>query len=93
MRESLWRVKHVIGLDGLKNAGTISQNLFDKANEVRLWGNMAKHEGLHESITASDAEDLLTYVELILNAVYVEPAKLANLKQKRESVEHRPKTT
>jgi hypothetical protein len=82
--EALWRNKGVSGLNELRDKGTISSSLFDQATEVRLWANVAKHKLIHEPIEREDAEQLLGYLEAILHTVYVEPARFAALKQKRE---------
>ena len=82
--EALWRNKKVSGLNELKEKGSISPTLFDQATEVRLWANMAKHELAHKVVAKEDAEQLLGYLEAILDAVYVQPARFAALKQKRE---------
>jgi hypothetical protein len=85
--ETLWRDKKVSGLNQLKEDGIISPALFDRATEIRLWAGIIKHKTLAESVSKDDAEQLLTYLEMILNAVYVEPQKFDGLKQKREKIE------
>lgn len=85
--ESLWQNKKVSGLNQLRDDGIISQRLFDRATEIRLWGDIVKHEPIAESVSKDDAEELLTYLEDILNHVYVEQARYEALKQKREEIE------
>lgn len=85
--EALWREKHVSGLNQLKENGVISQALFDRATEVRLWAGIIKHETLSEVVSKDDAEQLLTCLEVILNDVYVEPSRLEALKKKRKQME------
>ncbi|GAG40223.1 unnamed protein product, partial [marine sediment metagenome] len=82
--EALWRDKEVSNLNGMKDKGIISSNLYDRANEVRLFGNVAKHELVPDAVEKEEAEQLLAYLEAILNAVYVEPKRLDSLRQKRE---------
>jgi hypothetical protein len=84
--ESLWQNKKVSGLNQLRDDGIISQRLFDRATEIRLWGDIVKHEPIAESVSKEDAEELLTYLEDILNHVYVEQARYETLKQKREGI-------
>lgn len=84
--ESLWQDKKVSGLNQLLEKGIISQRLFDRATEIRLWGDIVKHEPIAESVSKDDAEELLTYLEDILNHVYVEQARYEALKQKREQI-------
>ena len=88
--EALWREQKASGILDLKNKGIISPQLYDRANEVRLWGNVAKHELVADVVAKEDAEQLLAYVDALLNAVYVEPKRFDNLKQKREQIEKRP---
>ncbi len=84
--ESLWQNKKVPGLNKLLEKGIISQRLFDRATEIRLWAGIVKHEPIAESVSKDDSEELLTYLEDILNHVYVEQARYEALKQKREQI-------
>jgi hypothetical protein len=84
--ESLWQNKKVSGLNQLQDDGIISPRLFDRATEIRLWGDIVKHKPLAESVSKDDAGELLTYLEDILNHVYVEPAHYKARKQKRERI-------
>ena len=85
--ESLCQDKKVSGLNQLKADGVISPMLFDQATEIRLWAGIIKHKPLTESVSKDDAEQLLTYLEMILNRVYVEPMHLESLKLKRQSLD------
>ena len=85
--ESLCHNRKVSGLNQLQEDGIISSTLFERATEIRLWAGIIKHKPIAESVSKEDAEQLLTYLELILNAAYVEPKKFENLKQKREQIE------
>lgn len=85
--EALWRDQQVSGLDELKGKGVISVTLYKRANEVRLWGNVAKHELIPDVVERDDAEQLLGYLEILLNEVYVEPKRLEGLAKKREQLE------
>lgn len=89
--EASWREQRVSGLQELKDEGIISPQLYHQAKEVRLWGNVVKHEQpMPEAVTKEDAEQLLTYLEAILNAIYIEPKRLAALAQKREQLKKKP---
>jgi hypothetical protein len=82
--EASWREQRVSGLQDLKDKGVISPSLYNQANEVRLWGNVVQHDQpMPQVVTEDDAEQLLTYLEAILNAIYIEPKRLAALAQKR----------
>lgn len=84
--EALWRDRNVSGLNELKSQGIISSNLYDRANEVRLWGNVAKHEPITDVVEKEDAGQLLCYLEVILNDIYVEPKRLDSIAKKREQL-------
>jgi len=85
--EALWRDKEVSSLKELYEKGTISKHLFEQADEVRRWGNIAKHEPIPDVVEKDDAEQLHAYLEAILDHVYVQTARLAALKQKRQGLE------
>ena len=67
--------------------GVVSKALFDRATEIRLWAGVTKHKPIAESVSKEDAEHLLGYLRAILDHIFVEPAKLDVLKQKREQLE------
>lgn len=85
--EAVWREQKASGLNELRDKGIISLQLYKRANEVRLWGNVAKHELIPDVVEKDDAEQLLTYLEVLLNDVYVEPKRLDSLRHKREQIE------
>ena len=85
--EALWRDKEVSGLNELKERGIISEQLFDRATEIRLWANLIKHEVVVEVVTQTEVNELLVYLEAITNSVYVEPKRLSDMKRKREEIE------
>lgn len=87
--ESLCQNKGVSGLNQLRDDGIISPRLFDRATEIRLWAGIVKHKPIAESVTKDDAEELLTYLDDILNHVYVEPAHYKARKEKREEIENK----
>lgn len=83
--ESVCQDKKVARLNELLSKGVISQALFDRATEIRLWAGIVKHESLSGGVDEEDAKQLLTYLEVILNEVYVEQRRLEELKKKREN--------
>ena len=85
--EALWREQGASGLKELKEKGVISEGTYKRANEVRLWANVAKHELIPDVVEEEDAEQLLTYVGIIMNAVYVEPKRLSKLSERRKQLE------
>ena len=84
--EALWREQGASSLQDLMEAGVISPQLYRRTSEVRLWGNIAKHKFAPDVVEKEDAEQLLLYLELILDAVYVEPERLSRLTRKREQL-------
>lgn len=84
--ESLWQQQDASGLNDLKTKEVISSRLFSRATEIRLWAGLVKHEFIHEIVTREETEELLTYLDEILHDVYVQPAHLAALAQKREQI-------
>jgi len=85
--ESLWQNKKVSGLYDLLDEGIISQTLYDRANEIRHWAGITKHKPIAKPVSEEDAEELLAYLDVILNHVYVEPKSFKALKKKRERIE------
>jgi hypothetical protein len=87
--EHLWNNQKVSGLEELKRQEIISPRLCRRANEIRLWGNLVKHVPMIDPVTKEDAEQLLGYLELILDEVYVEPNRLINLTDRRKGFDNR----
>jgi hypothetical protein len=79
---AMQREQGVSNLKELMGKGAISNILYKQADQVRLWGNMVGHEDIPEAITKEDCEQLLTYLETLLDAVYVQPIRLSTLTQK-----------
>jgi hypothetical protein len=88
--ESICQNKNVSGLNKLHEDGIISKNLFEKATEIRLWAGIIKHKPISESVSKEDADKLLTYLDVILDDVYVEPQRLASLGEKRKRMKKKP---
>lgn len=84
--EHVWHEQGVSGLNELTEKGIIPTRLFKRATEVRLWGNLEKHQLIIEPIAAEDAEQLVGYVQIILDEVYVEPQRLDDLTKNRKKL-------
>ncbi len=82
---AIQRERSVSNLKGLLDQGLISATLYSQADEVRLWANLLGHEDVPGDVSQEDCQQLVAYIEALLNALYVEPAKLARLKEKRKS--------
>ena len=81
----LQREQKAGSLDELKDRGTISRLLHQQANEVRLWANIVGHEDYSpDTISAESCEELVEYVDSLLDAVYVQPARLASHQARRK---------
>ena len=82
----LLRDKKAAGLKELLDKEVISGMLYGhygQSDEVRLWANMIGHEDFSlESVTPEAVEELIGYVEALLDATYAEPLRLQGLKQK-----------
>ncbi len=70
-------------LDDLIAKGVITPVLAGQAHEVRLWANATGHEDVASEPSAEDVEQLLAYMDLLFETIYVHPEKLAALKKKR----------
>lgn len=80
------REQDVSNLKELRDKGIISNTLYVQADQVRLWANMIGHEEVPETISKEDAEQLLAYLGMLLDTVYVQPKQLSDLSQKREQL-------
>ncbi len=79
--------RQVKNLKDLVAQGKLSPSLYQQADEVGLWANSVGHEELPvDSPEPADVDQLLEYARVVLNAVYVEPARLVALREKRKAV-------
>jgi len=85
--EHLWREQRACNLKDLVDRDVISKKLFSQADEVRRWANIVKHEFILDPVSKEEAEQLLGYMGVLLDHVYVEPRKLADLTEKRKRKE------
>lgn len=84
--EHVWHEQNVSGLAELRDKGILPPALYKRVEQIRLWGNLQKHELITEAVSLEDAEQLLSYLEILLNEVYVEPKRLDALAQKRKDL-------
>ena len=82
---ALQRNMGITRLEELQGKG-ISNTLYKQADEVRLWANMFGHEDVPEKVDKDDCEQLMTYIETLLNAIYVEPKRFSDLNNKRQQL-------
>jgi len=51
---------------------------------VRLWANATGHDDVPPDMPAAgDVDELLAYMDLLFDTIYVQPEKLRRLQQKR----------
>ena len=68
----------------------LSPSLFDAANEPRKWGDVTAHVNYDPlDITIEDVAELVEYLDLVLEMVYLLPAKFDRSKLRRKAVEER----
>ena len=67
----------------LVDKGKITQLLWGQADEVRQWANATGHDEDPPTPSKEDGEQLLGYIELLFDTLYVQPVRLLALKQKR----------
>ena len=84
----LQRDKNAANFAELRDKGLISTMLYEQANEVRLWANVVGHEDFDpDALTTDLCEELVDYVESLLDSAYVQPARLAEHRRKRAEAE------
>jgi hypothetical protein len=65
----------------------LPKSLFDTANEPRLWGHVVAHDDFDpESVTDEQVKDLLSFLDVFLDMLYVTPAKLERARSSRREI-------
>ena len=86
-RDAKGRTKQLFELiDALHSGGLITKDLKESAHEVRLLGNYGAHvqdDGLDRA-TSEEAEGVREIAWQLLHALFVAPAKTAQLREKRQ---------
>ena len=85
---ALQREQNVTGLQQLKDNGSISLRLHNQADEIRLWANMIAHEDVPDPVSEEDCKELLTYMEMLLESIYVQPKRLEALTTQRKKLKN-----
>ena len=67
----------------LVDKGKITQLLWGQADEVRQWANATGHDEDPPTPSKEGGEQLLGYIELLFDTLYVQPVRLLAFKQKR----------
>jgi len=69
-------------IDEIASKGVISNDLKELAHSVRLIGNDGVHPN-DEEVTKEDAEEILNLAEQFLDIIFVAPAKVKEIKEKK----------
>ena len=67
-------------LKSLADTGKIPQTLVDVALHLKQLGNLGAHFDVNDDVTVEDVSIILDFVELILDYLYVAPAKIQAVK-------------
>lgn len=70
----------------VEEKGIISPTLYKQADEVRLWANTIGHEAIVGDIEQDDVEQLLNFVKILFDTIYVNTKKVTDLAQKRKKL-------
>ena len=66
--------------------------LYQQADEMRLWANVIGHEDFdQDAVTVEVCDELVAYVDSLVDAVYVQPARLARHREQRKQAKARRK--
>ena len=86
-RTAIIRLQRQLEISSLKElfeSGMISQMLYEQSDQVRLWANDFAHDDLTDTTpNGKDLDELLQYLDMLLDVIYVQPAKLRRLQSKR----------
>ena len=70
-------------IDEIATRGIISNDLKELAHSVRLVGNDGVHPN-EDEVTKEDAEEILNLAEQLLDIIFVAPAKVKEIKDRKE---------
>ena len=86
--ERVQRCESASSLTELWETKGLSKSLFDTANEPRLWGHVVAHDDFDpDSITDEQVSDLISFLDLFLDMLYMTPAKLERARNSRKEIE------
>ncbi|OLS16556.1 MAG: hypothetical protein HeimC3_53020 [Candidatus Heimdallarchaeota archaeon LC_3] len=71
----------------LKDSGKISQELFELAEELRLWGNFGAHpdDDLLDDVKIDEANELKNVFNMLLDFTVIQKAKVKKIQEKRKN--------
>lgn len=67
----------------LENQRIISPLVKEQADEIRFFGNEMAHGDFAAPVKAEDAKEVLNFLEVLIDAVYQQPAKLLAMQEAR----------
>ena len=68
----------------LRRTGRLEQSIAELATEIRLFGNIGAHPDLIRNISSEECEQILDFLDSLLNSVYVRPAEIENIRRRRQ---------
>lgn len=71
-------------LKDLKDRDLLTGLVYDASTELKEWGNTALHDLLSEPVELAVAEQLIVLADLVVKDLYVTPATIRDLKDKRQ---------
>jgi len=90
IRTAVERIQTTEGAGSLGELWTtkgLSPALFDTANEPRLWGNVLTHADFDPAeVTLEHVDDLLDYLDIMLDMVYLTPRRLERSIESRKKL-------
>ena len=84
----LQRNKEVSSLTELWEKEALPPTFFDAANEPRHWGNVIGHDDFdYEGVTREQVGELIAFMDIVLDMVYLIPARLVRTLAARQNIE------
>lgn len=75
----MWRIEKCDSLEDLQEAKKITAALFRQAEDVHLWERAIGEEEITIAPERADVDQLLRYMDLLFDTLYVQPARLRAL--------------
>lgn len=89
--EAVCKDKNAVGrtladqLRNLADAGKVPQPLVDIARQLKQLGNLGAHFDVNDNVTSEDVPLILDFVELLLEYLYVAPAKIQAVRDRLDN--------
>lgn len=79
-------------IDEMAKQGIVTDQLRDEAHEIRHLGNDMAHGDLNVEVNEEDAEDILGFLDSVIDYVYQQPMAIEKRKRLREARKRRSKS-